>query len=252
MNKKQKILGLIFSVILFLGVLVLAVFSSIKTAELPYKDLKIKGAVLYPEVEYKRYTGINKETINAKSLYEIREEFLSHPYVQSADIEIDAARNIIVYLFEKDIKALLLLENKMFLLSNNKELIKILANSNTLDFPVITNTEIKNYEKIKHINNNEIDEALKILSVNSLVNNKLYNDISEINMRYGKDIVLNYSSLSMPILFGRKNYMKKIITLNSLINQKEKINSFLQSCVYVDLRFDKNVVLGFNDKIGIN
>jgi len=252
MNKKEKIIGIVLSSLLFLCIVFLIIFTSEKSENRLRSGIIIQGADVLPGNEYLKFSLINKGNLNELSLFEIRQRFLPHKYILNADVEITVDDKVVVHLEEKSFIATLVSDGKTYLVSDKKDLTEVLENTNTLDLPAISNVRNSPKSRLKEPVQSELIEAEKIINATKLVNEKLYKELSEINMREGGEIVLTFSHLSMPILFGRKNILDKIVTLNSIENRKDKFSSMLKNSVYLDLRYEKNVFIGYNEVIGIN
>ncbi|HPO55122.1 MAG TPA: cell division protein FtsQ/DivIB [Ignavibacteriaceae bacterium] len=252
MSKKEKIIGIITTSFLFLCVVFLVIFTSVKSEHRVINGIIIQGANFLQDIEYLRYSRINKGDLSSLTLYEIRQKFLSHKYVKNSDVELNSENMVVVTIQEKNFIASLISDEKHFLVNSDKELVGVLPNTNTVDLPAITNVK-----KTKNISGSiedkkEIGEAIKIIRSARQLDDKLYGNLSEINMRDGGEIVLTFSNLSMPVFVGRNNYTEKLATLAEIENNKEQFSPLFRNSVYLDLRYAKNVFIGYNEIIGIN
>lgn len=252
MNNKEKIIGIITATFLFLFVVFLIFFTSIKSENRLIDGIIIQGANVLPKAEYLKFSRLNKGDLNKLSLFEIRQRFLPHKYLKNADVEVTLDHKVSVHIEERKFIATLINKSIMFLVNEDGELTEVIENTNVLDFPAITN--IRNYNKngIERPDKSEIKEAEGIINSSKIVNWRLYSELSEVNMRDGGEIVLSFSHLGMPVLLGRKNYLEKIVKLNALENKKEEFSSLLQNSAYLDLRYENNIFIGYNEIVGIN
>lgn len=252
MNNKEKIIGIITATFLFLCVVLLIFFTRLKSENRLIDGIIIQGANVLPKAEYLKFSRLNKGDLNKLSLFEIRQRFLPHKYLKNVDVEVTADHKVYVHIEEKKFISTLINMGMMFLVSDDGELTKVIDNTSILDFPAFTN--IRNYQKngIERPDPREIEEAKRVLNSTKIIDGRLYSELSEVNMRNGGEIILSFSHLGMPVLFGRKNYLEKIAKLSALENKREKFSALLQNSVYLDLRYENNVFIGYNEIVGIN
>ncbi len=76
--------------------------------------------------------------------------------------------------------------------------------------------------------------------------------LSEINLRNGRDIILLFSGLKPPVIFGKGNTSKKILSFDQLMSDADNSNKeIVMNSSYIDLRFDNEIFLGNYDKTGL-
>jgi cell division septal protein FtsQ len=99
------------------------------------------------------------------------------------------------------------------------------------------------------IKDDDVREALEILTTSKIVSKELYHLISEVRLRNGGDIVLYAAEWGVPIIFGRGEVASKLVRLEAFWDNvvRERGSENLQ---YVDLRFDEQVVVRWNQKHG--
>jgi len=125
-------------------------------------------------------------------------------------------------------------------------MVPLFALTENLDLPVISN--IFPDKKIKRnavFRTGEFVTAVKIIDCLKEVNGQLYNELSEIDMREGKDINLLFRNFDCPVVFGRGNEVKKAVYLDKIW---PKINSISTDSYvnFIDLRFGKKIYFGMN------
>jgi hypothetical protein len=111
-----------------------------------------------------------------------------------------------------------------------------------IDIPVLSNIKGSNDLKpLRKLNNEDIIQAYKIIDASGLTNMSMLRDLAEINLRNGGDVVLTFSGLSMPVIFGRNFEAQKLASLESLLN-----NYFVNNTEsdYIDLRFYNDIYIG--------
>jgi len=226
--------------------LVFAIAIVIKTTnEAEIKFIELKGNYHLSQDEYMKFAHIeNQEDYYLLSPKLIKDRLEKHPYIKRVDI-IFSKNTLIVELFEKNFEALLITNGNEFLISDETILIPKLPNSEKIDFPIIN--EPSNPEKISEFSfateNLDVKIGLKIIATLKIINVKLFESLSEVNLRNGKDIILQFSNLSVPIVIGRNNEIKKIVLFEQLMKKLDysKIENTLS---YIDLRYLSYLYLG--------
>jgi hypothetical protein len=94
-------------------------------------------------------------------------------------------------------------------------------------------------------NEDDIITGLKMLTSVKLLNPDLYENLSEVNLRNGKDIVIYLSNSEYPIVIGRKNEIRKVVNFTNLWNyiKGKKVDEIID---YIDLRYRNKIFLGIN------
>lgn len=133
------------------------------------------------------------------------------------------------------------------------QLIPVMPSTTGLNLPVISNAEMPGGSKLFSLAKNNLDvvTAFKILDTFKLINEELSASLSQIDLRNGKDILVYFSNLNFPVVFGRKDEIKKVVYFNNLwkFMKGNEVNNYLD---YVDLRFDKHVYLGITEEYSGN
>jgi len=251
MTLKDKIVGITLFSVLTLGVFFLIFLSNKNQDKNRFRDVVIHGEKLLSKDSYLNYCFAGDNVwASRKTLPQLREELLNHPYIHDVDIEFTTDKKAVAYLKEKIVKALILVEGKPFLITEDFEILTILENTNILDFPTVNNSKlavVKEHEKVAEPG---IVEAFKIIDITRLFSEELYSNLSEINLRHGKEIILSFSDDYAQVVLGKDGFSRKLNTLSGLKSDK-KFSELVKSCNYIDLRYDNYVYLGMNEKIGI-
>ena len=188
----------------------------------------------------------DRSTYGSLSLQIVKDRIEKHPYVRKADVRYEGNGKVTVQIFEKNFQSVLYVKNDQYLVTESMEVLPILSYTKNLDYPVISNPVLnKEISMMNNISDNDdVLIAYKILSTLELINPELYDSLSEIDLRKGKDIVLFFSLVGYPVWVGRNNEIEKIISFNSMwsLIRGKNINKYLN---YIDLRFDNHVYLGF-------
>lgn len=249
MKINLKITGILFLLLLSVFILYLSINIEDKQS-LKIKAIEITGGRLYPDAEYARFAMLT-DTVNFRFLSPaiIKDRIEKHPYVEKADVTTEGLDKISVVVFEKKFTAMLVDSTKQILLTDKLQLIPLMPSSINLNLPVISNAAggngIKLFASAK--GNPDVVTAFKILETFRMTNEELADNLSQIDLRNGRDILVYFSNITFPVVFGRNDEIKKAVYFNNLwkFMKGNEINNYLD---YVDLRFDKHVFLGVTEE----
>ncbi len=210
--------------------------------------VELKGNVHLAKDKYLKFAELEDLTGSKEvSITLIRDRIAKHPYVETVDVVIDG-ETIIIDIYEKRFEAIVFCKGEQFLVSEDLMLIPLLPYTENINYPVISNPGIEGLlQGLKSVTQyNDLVVALKILSSTKLVNLDLYNEISEINLRDGRDILLQLSNYTYPVIIGRGSEIRKMLTFNLIWNNVngDGVNEIID---YVDLRYKDHIFLGFLD-----
>ncbi len=213
--------------------------------------IEITGNRLLPVSEYLTFTKLDDSSqYRGLTLPEIKARFEKHPYIKKADV-VDLGNNIIkAYLTEKNIEAVLLSAGEPHFISDEFQILPILPNTKFTDFTIISNS--KNALELKplsYLKSDDIIEAFKIIEASKLSNEDMAKKLSEINLRDGGDIILTFSEIKPPVLFGKGDAAKKMEYLNIMLKSPEG-SSMIDTSAYIDLRFADEIFVGASNKAG--
>jgi hypothetical protein len=155
---------------------------------------------------------------------------------------------VLIKIREKVFDSILIADSTQYILTEDLQLLPLLADTKKIDYPVISNAFFgQRPVTLSYLRRNlDVVTASKIISTVRLASPELEKDFSSIDLQNGGDIVIYLSSNDYPVLVGRGNEIRKVIYFNNLwqsIKGKE-INSYLD---YVDLRYGGHVYLGITD-----
>lgn len=249
-NLSGKIASMVF--VILLGLVLYLSFGLEKKEELKISVININGNSHLSKNAYLEYAKLfgsisekEKSNYNSLTLQLIRDRFQKHPYIKNVVVSYEGKGEVIVNITEKEFKALLLSGSDRYLMTNGMEVLPVLEGSQNINYPVIQiNPEGKRVEHFQIAKNNEeLKTSFKILTAAKLLNPGLYDNLSEIDLRDGKNVIIYFSSVDYPVILGRENEIKKMVVFEKLWESIGTVqaNKLLE---YVDLRFSDKVYLG--------
>lgn len=252
MTKKDKIISITLFSILTCILVFLTFFQSKKNNVEVFSKVEVEGNLMLTERDYLLMTGLDNVAISRQlSLRLIKEKFENHPYVESVKLELNADKSVTVQVNEKKIFALLNFNGMNYLVTNSYEILNIENNSLMIDYPVITNSTLKEIKINQSVKSEELKIAKKIVYTSKNISRDFAKNLAEINLRNGNEIVVYLSGLKPVILFGKNDEVKKIYALYELLKSTENYTSMIKTSDYIDLRYSESLFIGNNQLTGI-
>lgn len=238
----------ISSIIFLLVVIVILAITSITLDNKEQNSIKVielDGNIHLPKDEYYRFANLEDETLfETLTPAIVKDRLEKHPYIQRVDAILIENR-LAINIQEKKFEALVMHDEQECLVTESNIKIPKLPLSENIDYPIISNPLYKNkleeFESI--LSNSDIVIGLKIVSTLKLINPDLYENLSEIDLRKGRDIVLQFSQFNFPIVIGRNNEIDKIMYLEQLVQNLDN-KLLLNGLDYIDLRYSEHIYLG--------
>jgi cell division protein FtsQ len=242
-RNSTKLGRVIFSVLILL-LIILIISPAKKEYEGKAEVIELSGYNLLSEIDYLTFAKLNQiSKLKNISLAVVKDRLEKHPYILRADVVFEGTKKIKAYITEKSIKALLVGDSDPFLITNRFQLLPIFANTRSIDLPVISNLKYnEGLKSLSVIRTTELIEAFRIIDAAAITDDKMFKKLAEINLRNGGDIVLTFSGFNSPVIFGRGDEAKKILTLRALMNNDN--NNFAEMSEYLDFRFSNAVYAG--------
>lgn len=181
------------------------------------------------------------------SMYEldltaVQKNLQTNTFVKNVVVQRDAPSQLRIVIEERK-PAALLMANELFYIDDEGVVLPYLASSETYDIPVISGADSAAQIKVgKKIWNDDIQEALGIISASKAASENLYHTISEIRLRKGHDIVCYSFEAGVPIIFGKGDVTKKIVKLDAFMQKFSQTNE-IKDIQYIDIRYDDQVVV---------
>ncbi len=214
--------------------------------------IEIYGNNLLPVNEYLAFTKLGDSSkFGYLTLQDIKERFEKHPYVLNADVEYAGSNTVKVHLTEKNVEAVFLSAGEPYFITDNFQILPLLPNTKLMDFPVISNSSFeKEIKPQSYIKTTDVLEAFKIIESAKLANEAMAKKLSEINLRKGGDIILTFSGIKPPVIFGKGEAPKKMVYLDIMWSKIIGQNNLADNSEYIDLRFSDEIFVGANEKTG--
>lgn len=252
-NKFGIIAGMILFFLIIAGIVYIGMIKP-EAKKLVYKEIVIEGNKILPAKDYLASTNLgNTVEYPELTLQEVKSRILKHNYIHKVEIAPDGKDKVIIKIFEKDFMAVLLTENQPYLITQSFELIKLQPNSDMSKMPVISNAKLSKDEvKSMQAKDQNLFRAFRIIDATKLVNETMHNDLTGINLRYGGDIILTFSHIKCPVIFGKGEEANKIVALYSIWEGLRKQEEPFKQSRYVDLRFNNEIFIGKTESSEIN
>jgi cell division septal protein FtsQ len=251
-EKRGKILGTIVFVVLISLLFYLIFFLAERNGKGEIEMIEVMGNNLLNEADYLNFTMLgNSGSINIP-LPIIKDRFEKHPYVKSAEVEYSTNKYAKVFLTEKKIMAVVLIEPEPYFLTEEFQLLPMFINTKFVDVPVISNPGVdRSTRPLNYLRNENLVQAFKIIDALKMTNQKLSSSLSEINLRNGGDIILTFSGLKAPVIFGKNGASRKMVYLEMLWDKILNGKALVENSEYVDLRFANEIFIGSTEKTGL-
>lgn len=241
-ERRSKFFGLAVFLILIIGFSYLMITGSKASHKEVYNQIEVIENTLLPAKEYLRYAGLSDSTKYADlTLLEVKTRIEKHPYLRKAEVEFDGVNTIMVEVQEKEIKATLLQKNELKLLTSDLETLPLFPPAAINDLPVISNL---NFSGKNSYSEENILFAFRIIDAISISDTNVRKNLAEINLRKGGNVILTFSGLKFPVLFGKSDEVKKALILKNIWQELIDEENINQNTEYLDLRYKNKVFIG--------
>ncbi|MFO7524795.1 MAG: cell division protein FtsQ/DivIB [Ignavibacteriaceae bacterium] len=215
--------------------------------------ITVTGNSLLNQKSYLEFTQLDENiSYSDLTLHGIKNRFEKHPYIIRSEVKSDGRGNVEVYLKEKIIYAVVVGSSDPYFITADFQVIPIFPNTIFSDLPVISNARLREkFNAMNFMKDEDIIQAFRIIDAAKTTDLELSKKLAEINLRNGGDVVLTFSGISSPVIFGRGNEAKKMIYLNILWERMNEQKNYFENTEYLDLRFSNEVFVGRKDNIGL-
>lgn len=238
-------LGIVLFLLIIVGIFYVSSFKS-ETKKNNFTEILIEGNKILPAIDYLKTTDLsNTVEYSGLTLNNIKTRIMTHTYVNKAEVQLEGKDKVVIRIFEKNFMAVLLTANNPYLITNSFELVKLEPNSDISRMPVISNASLTKAEinsgRVKNLN---LFNAFKIVDAAKSVSETMLNDLTGINLRFGGDIILTFSHIKCPVIFGKGLEGSKIVALYTIWEGLRKQKEPFRNTSYVDLRFNNEIFIG--------
>ena len=207
-----------------------------------YNRIEISENNLLSSQEYLKYAGLSDSTeYEELTLLQVKQKIEKHPYLRKAEVEFDGVNTILVEVQEKEIKAVLLQKSELKLLTSDLKILPLFPPAEIGTFPVISSLDAKSR---KSLNEKDINFAFRIIDAIGASDTTMRKNLAEINLRKNGEVILTFTSLKFPILFGKNDEVRKALVLKNLWNELSNSENVYEKIDYVDLRYKNKVFIG--------
>lgn len=243
---KIKLIGTGIFITLILGIIYLTYYTNQIKEELVIESVRVTGNRLLTENDYLSFVKLNElQNYKNMNLPLIKSRFEKHPYISKAEVKFINEKQVKVFLTEKSIYGVIIKSGEPLLAAEDFQILPVFPNTKMINIPVFSNVEGSNELKpLMKKKNEDILQAYKIIDASGLTNTGLLKDLAGINLRNGGDVVLTFSGLSFPVIFGRNKEAQKIVSLEALLD-----NNIINECDYIDLRFYNDIYIGHSQRV---
>ena len=244
-EKLGTIVGVIMFAVIIGGMIYVNVVIEISEREI-ISEIILEGNITLSANDFLIGSDLNKVSEYPElTLQEIKSRITEHPYVAKAEVQADGVGRVDIKIVEKNFMAVLLMKSDPFLITENFQLIKLKRKSDISKLSVISNVNFnRKNNDYESFHSDELVRAFKIIDAAKIVNDEMYNDLTEINLRHGGDIILRFSGISYPVIFGKGSEGKKVVILSSIWKGLNKKDKLFKNSSYVDLRFNNEIFIG--------
>lgn len=210
------------------------------------ESVQVAGSGLLSEMDYLNFTRLNPNSdFSVINFAIIKDRFEKHPYVKKTDIKYTEKNKLVVAIEEKRIYGIVLSAEKTFLISESFEMLPFITNTKIMDVPVLSNlSEGSIQNPLSKVKTNDMIQAFKIIDALHLTDETMFKKLVEINLRRGGDVILTFSGINTPIIFGRGNEAAKVVSLETLLRNYNDRKNFSAKSEYIDLRFSNHIYVG--------
>ncbi len=240
--------GIWFFLPLFVVLLVVFILAARWRDSLTVQEVKYSGLRVVAETDAKTWAAVpmNKPLFGL-NLSNIADRIAAQSYVKHAAVYREFPDAVCVDITEREPFASLN-RGQMYFVDDECVLLPYIHPATRVDVPVISGIAgIQNARAGEIVLSNELYQAIEILKLAREIDTSLYRMISEVNMGNGGDVTLTSVEGAIPIILGRDDYGKKLVTFRTFWTTvaKEQSAGSLQS---VDLRYEDQVVVRWDHK----
>lgn len=245
---KRKRLGMIVMIPLLVSIIVLEVFSMQWRDGLKIQRVVVDGARTLTANEIFSLAGSpSKAGMYTVDLYDIQRRISRHPFIREVCVTRQYPKMLRINVEEREPVASFNAGQLMYIDAEGVVLPGV-AGPRKFDLPLISGIAGLDHAEIgKTLENAEVFEALSVFREVQELDSAMYHLISEVNMGNGNDMVLYSSDVGVPVILGRGDVGRKLVTLKTF--WKNFVGTAdVEKLKYIDLRYDEQVVVRWNQQ----
>jgi cell division protein FtsQ len=211
-------------------------------SSLRIKQIKIDGNRIVGENEILQLTQVQMNALLYKvDLTAIQRNVVSHHYIKDAIVERNLPNALRIHIVER-IPISIVNRHETTYLDEEGVVLPRSISHRLFDLPVISGiSESESLAMGSTVKQPDVLEALLLLSTMKTVNRSMYQNISEVQVRNGGDIVVYSTEGGVPIIFGRDEMPSKLVRLETFWNTVVRTRG-TQLLQYIDLRYQDQIV----------
>jgi cell division septal protein FtsQ len=243
-ERTSKIYGLFLFLILFGAILYMVLIASENKSDKKYERIEISGANLLSEEDYTLYTNLSDTTqFEHLTLAMVKEKFEKHPYINKAEVKFDGTRTIQVRLDEKTLKAVVTNGKSLKLVDEEFKLLPLIDKTSFHELPIISNVRLNVNDK-NNLNTDDASQAISVIEALKIIDEEIYKNLAEVNLNNGGDVVLTFTGMLSPVIFGRGNVASKVATIKTIWREALSKKDYIINSSYIDLRYKNKIFIG--------
>lgn len=182
-------------------------------------------------------------------LYTIEQRVMKHAYVKSVAVLRDIPDRVRITIEER-VPVAAMVADKLYYLDEEGYVLPQIRSQHIFDLPVLSGSlgEGTILTGKKSTNKSTLD-ALYVLSVARQIDEELYLNISEINVKNNGDFVFYTSEFGIPVVLGRTQVGTRLVKFDGFW-KSVVASQGAHELLYIDLRFEDQVVVRWNHDNG--
>ena len=229
--------------ILVIGVLIF--FANKKDDTKEIHALQLKGCNFLTPNDYLSFAGLLNKDLHGLTPGQIRDRIKKHPYIKDVAVTFTAPELLEVQIQEKVFKARLLAANQDFFITSELEMIKHLAKTRTTDLPLLTGIQCKESDTLSVQETQKMKDAVALINASEMDTTVYGKNLSEISFLDSGSMSITLANLRPSLIFATKNIEKQVQYVLALLKNKETYTQLLTDALYLDVRFQKKIFIGY-------
>jgi cell division septal protein FtsQ len=243
----RKLWGLVLMVPLVLSMIALCLLSAEWRQALKVESVQAAGMRSLTRNDVLTLAGVPVKSVFYKlDLMNVRAKLMAEPLIKDVRIHREFPGILQVDVIEREPVAALNC-GQMRYVDAEGVVLPYLDGDRKLDLPLIIGISGLQSERIgRPILNKELFAALEIIQQAQTLDTTIYHMISELDMNNGGAIRINSIDAGVPVILGRQDIPKKLLMFETFWTNFVNAGD-AQKLKYIDLRFDDEVVVQWNE-----